>query len=50
MANIKMYSVKADGNLSLSKNFKVKEFKCHDGSDTVKIDLDNVKTLQKIRY
>ena len=49
MANIKMYSVKANGNLSLSKNFKVKEFKCHDGSDTVKIDLDNVKTLQKIR-
>lgn len=49
MSNIKTYSVKKDGELSISKNFKVKEFKCNDGSDIVKIDLDNVATLQKIR-
>lgn len=49
MANIKTFSVKADGDKKLSTNFKVKEFKCNDGSDVVKIDLDNVKNLQKIR-
>ena len=33
--NIKAYSLKKDGNLNLTKNFKVKEFACKDGSDTV---------------
>lgn len=49
MANIKTYSLKADGESKLYTNFKVKEFKCNDGSDTIKIDLDNVKNLQNIR-
>lgn len=49
MSNIKTYSLKKDGETALSANFKVKEFKCNDGSDTIKIDLDNVKNLQKIR-
>lgn len=47
--SIKTYSKKADGNTKLSENFRVREFACSDGSDTVKIDLDNVKQLQKIR-
>lgn len=49
MANIKTFSKKRDGNISLSKNFKVKEFACKDGSDIIKIDLDMIHILQKIR-
>jgi murein L,D-transpeptidase YcbB/YkuD len=46
---IKKYSLKAQGNEALSKNFKVKEFKCKDGSDEVKVDEGLVEVLQKIR-
>lgn len=49
MANVKTFSVKADGNLKLSTNFVVKEFRCLDGSDEVLIDLDLVELLQAIR-
>lgn len=42
------YSLKKDGNKSITKNFKVKEFACS-GYDTVKIDTNLVKILQKIR-
>lgn len=44
----KTYNVKTDGNTKLSANFTVKEFRSPD-SNTVMIDLDNVKQLQKIR-
>lgn len=47
--SVKTYSKKKDGNTKLSANFTVREFACSDGSDTVKIDLDNVAQLQKIR-
>lgn len=44
------YSKQRDGNLSLSANFKVKEFACKDGSDTILIDVDFVRNyLQNIR-
>lgn len=44
------YSLKADGEKQVSKNFKVKEFRCKDGSDTILIDVDFVNDkLQKIR-
>ena len=46
---VKTYSVKKDGNTYLSKNFKVSEFKCNDGSDTVLISDKLVGLLQKIR-
>ncbi len=46
---VKTYSVKKDGSTKLSANFTVREFACKDGSDAVKIDLDNVAVLQKIR-
>lgn len=46
---IKTYSVKKDGGTYLSDNFKVKEFACNDGSDTVLISGDLVDLLQKIR-
>lgn len=44
------YSLKADGEKYVSPNFKVKEFKCKDGSDEILIDIDFVTNkLQKIR-
>ena len=44
------YSLKKDGDQYISKNFKVKEFRCKDGSDKVLIDVDFVKDkLQPIR-
>ena len=43
------YSLKKDGNTYLSKNFKVKEFACKDGSDTILISSDLVELLQRIR-
>lgn len=46
---VKTYSVKKDGSTYLSDNFKVKEFACNDGSDTVMISDDLVSLLQKIR-
>ena len=46
---VKIFSKKKDGNVKLSDNFKVKEFACNDGSDTILIDLELVKILQKIR-
>lgn len=49
MANIKTYSKKANGDVSLSTNFKVKEFECKDGSDKILIDLEMIPILQKIR-
>ena len=44
-----LYSVSLDGNKNVSKNFKVKEFACNDGSDNVIIDEKLVDILQKIR-
>lgn len=38
---IKEYSLKADGSKAVSKNFKVKEFRCKDGSDKILIDVDS---------
>ena len=48
-STVKTYSVKKDGSTYLSNNFKVKEFACNDGSDTVLISDDLVDLLQKIR-
>lgn len=46
---IKAYSKAKDGNKKLSKNFKVKEFACSDGSDPIFVDTELVEVLQKIR-
>lgn len=47
---IKVYSLKADGNKAISANFRVKEFACKDKSDTIVIHEDFVKEkLQSIR-
>lgn len=47
--NVKVYSLAKDGNKALSTNFKVREFKCQDGSDVILIHPDLVKVLQKVR-
>ena len=47
--SVKTYSKAKSGSVKLSANFKVSEFACHDGSDTVIISDELVALLQKIR-
>ncbi len=47
--SVKTYSKRKDGGVLLSANFRVAEFACHDGSDTVLISGELVALLQKIR-
>lgn len=46
---IKTYSLSKQGNLKVSANFDVREFRCHDGSDVILIDDVLVKMLQALR-
>ena len=46
---IKQYSLARDGAKQLSPAFKVREFRCRDGSDAIMIDLTLVVLLQAIR-
>lgn len=47
---IKIYSLKADGNKAISANFKVKEFACKDKSDAIVLHESFIRDkLQKIR-
>jgi len=46
---VKTYSYALDGNTSLSKDFKVREFRCKDGTDEILIDMALVRYLQQIR-
>ena len=48
-ATVRAYSKSKDGNKVLTKNFKVREFACRDGSDVIFISMDLVEVLQKIR-
>lgn len=43
------YSLVKDGDKLLSENFRVREFRCKDGSNTIFIDSDLVALLQHIR-
>ena len=47
--DVKAYSKAKLGDSNVSKNFKVKEFACKDGSDPVFISKELVDVLQKIR-
>lgn len=49
MIPIYSYSLKKDGDTALSANFKVKEFACNDGTDTIFNAPALVALLQKIR-
>ena len=46
---IKQYSLMADGNHRLAPDFKVRELRCRDGSDTVMVDEVLMLLLQCIR-
>lgn len=43
------YSYKRDGNLWLGTHFKLSEFRCKDGSDTVLVSDELIAVLEKIR-
>lgn len=44
-----VYSLEKDGDKLLSENFRVREFRCKDGSNTIFVDTDLVTLLQHIR-
>ena len=46
---VKEYSLKKDGNKSVSDHFLIKEFACNDGSDNILISPDLVDLLEYIR-
>ena len=46
---INVYSYAKDGTKFLSKNFRVREFRCQDDTDPIFIDSDLVNVLQKVR-
>ena len=46
---IRQYSLMADGDRRLSPDFKVRELRCRDGSDTVMVDETLTVVLQCIR-
>lgn len=46
---VRTYSLHSDGGTLLSKNFSVREFSCHDGSDRILIADETVVLLQTIR-
>ena len=48
-AEVRAYSRAKDGALSVAPHFKVWEFACHDGSDTVFISQELAAVLEKIR-
>ncbi len=49
LTGVQTFSYAEDGEKALSKNFKVKEFRCKDGSDEILIDMELVRYLQQIR-
>lgn len=46
---INAYSYAKDGTKFLSKNFRVREFRCQDDTDPIFVDSDLVDILQKVR-
>ena len=46
---IEAYSLLKNGNQKLSEHFKVREFRCKDGSDPVFIDTELIDILEDIR-
>lgn len=46
---VKTYSLAKDGNTYLSEHFRVREFRCKDGSDEILISSELVKMLENLR-
>ena len=49
MYDVKVYSLKAEGEVKLSEHFKVREFACKDGTDPVFVSDTLVGILEAIR-
>lgn len=49
MRHVNCYSKKDEGGTAITNHFRVSEFACKDGEDTVFIDLELVKILENIR-
>lgn len=49
MSTVKVYSLASQANKAVSANFKVREYRCKDGSDAVFIHPELAEILQKIR-
>jgi uncharacterized protein YcbK (DUF882 family) len=49
LGRIRKYSLKTDGATKVSANFRVKEFACHDGADTVLVSPETVAILEEVR-
>lgn len=49
MYNINVYNLDTEGNLKIGRFFKVKEFKCYDGSKQVLVSPQLVKVLDELR-
>lgn len=49
MTDVRVYSLAAEGSTKLSAHFRVREFKCKDGSDPVFIAPALVELLENIR-
>ena len=47
--SVEIYSLERDGEKLLSPHFRVREFACRDGADTVKVDTALVELLERIR-
>lgn len=47
--SINAYSLIQNGENYISKNFRVREFACEDGSDPIFVDMELVDILQKVR-
>ncbi len=47
--NVNVYSLKKDGNRYVSAHFRVREFRCRDGSEPVFVSPELVQILEKIR-
>ncbi|MEI3500990.1 MAG: hypothetical protein V8Q39_05755 [Anaerovoracaceae bacterium] len=47
--SVKTYSLVRDEDKHLTKDFRVREFRCKDGGDEILIDTDLADLLQQIR-
>lgn len=46
--SVKTYSLKKDGDKKLSEHFKVREFRCKDGTDKILIESELITVLEKV--
>lgn len=47
--SVKEYSLKRDGDQKVSADFRVREFRCKDGSDKILLSPETVKIIQSVR-